>query len=147
MQIIVIRLRNTLLIGVFPPVDAFTLLLPYPPNAGKAMKQPPTRLAIPSATSSRFALSVMSRNPSAGVVLMLFAATEDSKNPRSAMRKEVPMASRTCFMCPMRKGQWKGNIFPVEDLIVPRISSPFSSHPNFQVKTADRTTTINLSGT
>lgn len=52
----VIKLRKMLLIGVLPPVDAFTLLLPYPPNAGKAINRPPVTLATPNATSSLFVL-------------------------------------------------------------------------------------------
>ena len=58
----VIKLSRILLMGVVPPVDAFTLLLPYPPNAGSAMKQPPRIFAAPSAINSRFALSDIPRS-------------------------------------------------------------------------------------
>lgn len=51
------RLRMIELIGVFPPVALLTLLLPYPPKAGKLMKHAPTKFAAPKATSSLFALS------------------------------------------------------------------------------------------
>ena len=142
------RLRMMLLIGVLPPVDALTLLLPYPPNAGRAMKHPPTILATPSATSSRLALSTMPCRPSRlpSPPPRLLAATEDSKKPRRAIRKEVLMASLTCFMCEGIKGHLKGKGEPVLDFTWPRISSPFLFQPHFQVKTAERTTTINRSG-
>lgn len=50
-------LKNMELAGLLPPVLLLTLLRPYPPNAGKLMKQPPTMFAMPSAISSRLALS------------------------------------------------------------------------------------------
>lgn len=83
--------------GVRPPVAALTLLLPYPPKAGKDPKQPPSKFAAPKATSSRFGLKVIPCIPSPGFTSpcgKLFEATEDSKKPRSAIRKEVPIASR-----------------------------------------------------
>ena len=116
-----------LLIGVRPPVDTFTLLRPYPPNAGNAMKHPPTRFAKPSATSSRFADGARPVMPSSGLSLpspSALAATLDSKKPSSAMRNEVPMASRTCVMCAGMKGQWKVKGEPVLDLTSPRMLSP-----------------------
>ena len=89
--------KKILLIGVLPPVLAFSLLLPYPPNAGTARKHAPTRLAAPNATSSRFALSWTPSIPSfTSPPARLFAATEDSKKPSKAIRKEVPIASRIC---------------------------------------------------
>jgi len=86
------RDKKTELSGPMPPVCLFTLLLPYPPNAGKDMKHAPVKLATPSATNSRFALSWMLGNVSWPPRLL--AATEDSKKPSNAIRKEVPMASR-----------------------------------------------------
>ena len=145
----VIRLKNILLIGVRPPVEALTLLLPYPPNAGRAMKQPPMRLATPRAMSSRLADSVMPCRPSPVLPSpppRAFAATDDSKNPSNAMRKEVLMASRTCFMYDGTNGQWKGNGEPVLDLTSPRISRPFLSQRKAHANTAERATTIKRSG-
>ena len=142
-------LKRMLLIGVFPPVDALTLLLPYPPNAGSAMKHPPTTLATPSATSSRLALRDIPCKPSPCLPSpppRLFAATEDSKKPRSAIKNEVLIASRTCCMCCGMNGKRKGKGDPVLDLTSPRISRPFSCQPNRQVNTADRTTTMKRSG-
>lgn len=94
----VTRLSMMLLIGVLPPVDLLTLLLPYPPKAGSAMKQPPTMFATPKATSSRLALRDIPQMPSPGLPSpppRLLAATDDSKKPSKAIRKEVPIASRT----------------------------------------------------
>lgn len=150
MQIRVMRLRTMLLIGVRPPVEALTLLRPYPPKAGRAMKHPPTRFATPRATSSRLADNVMPCSSSPGVVApppRAFAAMEDSKKPSRAMRKEVLIASRTCFMCDGTKGQWNGIGDPLLDLTSPRMESPFSCHEKAQVKTAERTTTTKRSGT
>lgn len=76
-----------------------------------------------------------------------FAAMDDSKKPRRAIRKEVLIASRTCFICEGTKGQWKGIGDPVLDLTSPRIESPFSCQEKAQVKTAERTTTRKRSGT
>ena len=64
MQMMVMSARKTELIGVLPPVLALTLLLPYPPKPGRAMKRPPTKFATPSATSSRLAESVTFLIPS-----------------------------------------------------------------------------------
>ena len=138
-----------LLIGVFPPVDAFTLLLPYPPKAGRAMKQPPTIFATPSATSSRFALSDMPWMPSPGLPWpppRLFAATDDSKKPSRAIRKEVLIASRTWCICDGTKGQRNGKGDPVLDLTFPRISKPLLSQSKRHARTAERTTTKKRSG-
>jgi hypothetical protein len=99
---VAMMLKKMELMGLTPPVALFTLLLPYPPKAGRLMKQAPTRFAAPRATSSRLGLSWMSGN--ALVPPRLLAATEDSKNPSSAMRKEVPIASRMCFMWEVAKG-------------------------------------------
>jgi len=95
MQTRVMTERNMLLMGVFPPVDALTLLLPYPPNAGSAMKMPPTTLAVPSATNSRFGLRFMLWicDPVFSPTPRLLAATDDSKNPSRAMMKLVLNAS------------------------------------------------------
>lgn len=147
MQIMVIMLRKILLIGVFPPVLAFTLLLPYPPKAGRALKHPPTKLATPRATSSRLGLKAIPWIPSLpSPPPRLLAATDDSKNPRRAIRNEVPIASRTCFKWSTWKGQWKGKGLPVDDLTSPRISMSRCSQSNCQLKIADMTTTRNLSG-
>ena len=143
----VMRLRMMLLIGVLPPVDAFTLLLPYPPKAGRAMKHPPRMFATPRDTSSRLALRDMPCSPSLPPVPRLLAATEDSKNPSSAMRKEVLMASCMCIDLEGCRGHRNVNGEPVLDSMVPRISRPCLCHPNLQVKTADKTTTMKRSGT
>lgn len=142
-------LRKMLLICVRPPVDEFTLLLPYPPNAGRAIKQPPIILATPKATISRFALKVTPGTASSSPELRPFAATDDSKNPRRDIIKEVLIAARTCFMWPTRKGHLNAKRpLPVlvDGLIDPKISSPWLSHPIFHVKTADSATTRNRSG-
>jgi hypothetical protein len=97
----VMMLKKILLIGVFPPVDAFTLLRPYPPNPGNAIKHPPTRLATPSATNSLFGLNCMPWIPSVPLSPppSALAATDDSKNPSSAIKNDVPIASLMCFIC------------------------------------------------
>jgi hypothetical protein len=59
------------------------------------MKQEPTRFAVPRAIISRLALNSM---PGIELPPKLLAATDDSKNPRRAMRKDVDMAERMCFM-------------------------------------------------
>ena len=144
----VMMLSNILLIGVFPPVEAFTLLLPYPPKAGRAMKHPPMTLAIPKATSSRFALNVMPWRPSPlPPPPRLFAATDDSKKPSKAIKNDVPMASRACFMDDGMRGKRKGNGLPVLEWTFPSMSTPLPAQSNLQAKTADRTTTTNRSGT
>ena len=143
----VIRLRIILLIGVLPPVDAFTLLLPYPPKAGKAMKHPPNIFATPRATSSRLALRDIPCSPSLPPVPRLLAATEDSKKPSNAIRNEVLIASCMCTILDGCRGHRNGNGEPVLDRMVPRISRPFLSQPNFHVRTADKTTTMKRSGT
>ena len=143
----VIRLKMILLIGVFPPVDAFTLLLPYPPKAGSDMKHPPRIFATPRATSSRLALRDIPCSPLLPPVPRLLAATEDSKNPSSAIRNEVLMASCICIIFEGCNGHRNGNGVPVLDRMVPRMSSPCLSQPNLHVKTADRTTTMKRSGT
>jgi hypothetical protein len=136
-----------LLIGVFPPVLAFTLLLPYPPKAGSAPKQPPTKFATPSATSSRFGLSAIPWMPSFwSPPPKLFAATDDSKNPRSAIRKDVPIASRTWCICDVWNGQWNGNALPDVDLTSPRISRPCDAQSNRHERIAETTTTRKRSG-
>lgn len=127
MQIIENTLSSILLIGVCPPVDTLSLLLPYPPKAGKAMKQPPTRFAAPNATSSRFALKAIPCSPSLefeSLPCKLLAATEDSKNPSKAIKNDVPIASRKCFRRGVRNGQWNVKGDPVLDSTFPRISSP-----------------------
>lgn len=149
-QMTLMRLSMMLLIGVFPPVDAFTLLLPYPPKAGRAIKQPPTIFATPNATSSRLALSDIPWMPSPCLPSpppKLFAATDDSKKPSNAIRKEVLIASCIRFMCDGTKGKRNGNGDPVLDWTLPRISRPCWSQPKRHVKTAERTTTKKRSGT
>ena len=145
----VIILRKMLLIAVRPPVAALTLLLPYPPKAGKEPKQPPSKFAAPKATSSRFGLKVIPCTPSLDFASpwdKLLEATDDSKKPRRAIRKDVPIASRICFMWSVWNGQWKANGDPVLDWTFPRTSRPLSSQQNFRVRMADRTTTVNRSG-
>lgn len=101
--------------GVFPPVLAFTLLLPYPPNAGSAMNSPPQTLATPRATSSLFAerfifLSTLLLPPP---VPKLFAATLLSKKPSSAIANAVLNASDAYWRCiSVPKGKWTGNGLP-----------------------------------
>ena len=96
-------LRNTQAMGLLPPVAPFSLLFPYPPNAGRLIKHPPTRFATPSATSSLFALSCIPGKSDEEP--RLFAATVDSKKPSSAMTNDVLMASRMCGMFAGWKGQ------------------------------------------
>lgn len=146
MQITVMMLRSILLIGDFPPVEAFTLLLPYPPKAGSAIKQPPTAFAVPSATSSLFALTDMPLTPSRGPSPRPLAATDDSKKPRSAMTKEVLIAVRTCFIWSNWNGHLKANNPLGLFLAGPNISSPCLSQPNFHVKTAEKMTISARSG-
>lgn len=98
MQTRVIRLRKILLMGLRAPVEALTLLLPYPPNAGRAIKQPPTTLATPRATISLLGLTVIPLIPVPLLSPSPFAATEDSKKPSSAIMKEVLIAVRTWFI-------------------------------------------------
>lgn len=138
-----------LLTGVLPPVEALTLLLPYPPKAGRAMNTPPMMFATPNATSSRFGLKfrflktfplVASPTPK------LFAATLDSKKPRSAMTKLVLKASEAYAKCEGCSGNRAGNGLPMDSML-PRIARPFLSQPNFQVKMAESTTITNRSGT
>lgn len=161
MQKTVINDKNTLLIGVLPPVLLLTRLLPYPPKAGIPMNRPPKMFATPKATNSRLAETFMLTMPSASsyslpslsiffsilAVLLArdFAATLDSKKPRSAMRKEVEKASVTCSIMEGWKGKctWKG--LPVV-LRSPRISRPCLSQEKPQVKRAEKTTTRNRSG-
>ena len=88
----VMQLSRTLLIEVLPPVEMLTLLRPYPPKAGKAMKHPPMTFANPNATSSRLALSETPCTPSLPAPSpppSALAATEDSKKPSMATRKAV----------------------------------------------------------
>ena len=113
------------------------------------MKQDPTRLATPRATSSRLADRVMPWSDAPGVSWpppSAFAATDDSKKPNKAMRNEVLIASRTCFICDGTKGNWNGNGEPVLDLTSPRISRPSLFQANAHVNTADRVTTRKRSG-
>lgn len=149
MHIIENMLRSILLIGVCPPVATLSLLLPYPPKAGKAMKQPPTRFAAPNATSSRLALKANPCSPSPDFESppgKLLAATEDSKNPNKAIKNEVPMASRRWFIVGDLNGQWNVKGDPVLDSTLPRISSPCWSQRNVQEKIADNNTTMKRSG-
>ena len=113
------------------------------------MKQPPTTLATPRATSSRLALKLMPWMPTAllSPSPRLLAAMDDSKKPSRPIRNEVLMASRTCNICEYRKGQRTGKGLPVVDRTSPRISRPFWSQAKLQVSTADRTTTRKRSGT
>ena len=97
-------LRNTELIGVLPPVARLSLLRPYPPNAGSPVKQAPTRLDAPSATSSRLALSSMPVTTPAVADPRLLAATELSKKPSSAMRNEVGSECRINFIFARQNG-------------------------------------------
>jgi hypothetical protein len=143
----VMMLRKTLLIGVFPPVEAFTLLLPYPPKAGRAMNRPPVIFATPRATSSRLALrfifliTELADSPTP----KLLAATEDSKKPSNAIMKLVLKASEAYLSCDFSRGQCTGNgLLPV--LMSPRISTPSWSHLNCQLKMAERTTMTKRSG-
>lgn len=139
MQNTVIRERKTLLIGVLPPVLAFTLLLPYPPNAGRAMNKPPMILATPRATSSRLAETFIFTIPSASstsspslliffstfavLVPRLLAATLLSKKPSRAIKKEVEKASVTCWKKDGRKGKCALKGFPLARMS-PRTSRP-----------------------
>jgi hypothetical protein len=143
----VIRARKILLIGVFPPVDALTLLLPYPPNAGRAINRPPTTLAVPKATSSRFALRCIFciARPFFPSSPKLLAATEDSKKPSNAMRKLVLKVSDVYLRCIPPKGQCIGKRLPLVSMS-PKISTPFSSQRSCQHRMADRRTTMNRSG-
>ena len=142
-------LKNTLLIGVKPPVLTLTLLLPYPPKAGSAMKHPPTTFATPSATSSLFGLNVTFLSPLSSFplpALKLFAATLLSKKPSRAIRNAVLNASAVFVKLPQSNGKSNLNGVPFA-LIEPMISSPWLAQSNFHAKTALRTTTRNRSGT
>lgn len=101
MQMIVMMQRKMEDIGVLPPVLAFTLLLPYPPNAGSAMNNPPQVLATPRATSSLFAdrFIFLSTPPEVSAVPKLFAATLLSKKPSSAITNAVLKASDAYWRC------------------------------------------------
>lgn len=125
------------------------------------MKSPPTILATPRATSSRFADTVTFVMPSGSstsvpsafttfLVLTVpvgsdLAATLDSKKPSKAIRKDVEKASFTCLKLSESKGKcaWKGAPFA---LMFPRMSRPCLSQPHLHVRTADNTTTRNRSG-
>ena len=114
------------------------------------MKQPPITFATPRATNSRFALKDIPCRPSPDLLSpppKLFAATEDSKNPSKAMRKEVLMASLMWVMWLGMKGKRNVNGEPVLDSTLPRIERPCWSQLNLHVKTAERTTIIKRSGT
>lgn len=146
MQTTVMAARSILLIGDFAPAEAFTLLLPYPPKAGSAIKQPPTRFETPSATSSLFALTDMPLMPSRGPSPRPLAATDDSKKPSSAITKDVLIAVRTCFIWSNWNGHLKANR-PLALLSAgPSISRPFWSQPKLHVRTAERTTISARSG-
>ena len=111
-------------IGVLPPVLALTLLLPYPPNAGRAMKSPPQTFATPRATNSRFALRFMFLSTEASPVPKLFAATLLSKNPSSAITKAVLKASDAYWRCiSVLNGKCMAKGFPCV-LMSPRILTP-----------------------
>jgi len=139
------RERKILLIGVLPPVLAFTLLRPYPPKAGNAMNKPPAMFATPSATSSllalRFTFLIVSSFPP-----RLFAATVDSKKPSSAMMKDVLNASEAYLRCDVSYGKCTGKGRSLL-CMSPKMSRPFASQENFHVRTAERTTTRKRSGT
>jgi hypothetical protein len=142
----VIRLKKTLVMGERAPVWELSLLRPYPPNAGRAEKQPPMTLATPSATISRLALICIPLIPSDLPSLSPLAATDDSKKPRRAIMKALLIAVRTCFMWANWKGQLNENS-PLEPTSVgPRISSPLDSQSRCQAKTADRATIKKRSG-
>lgn len=138
------RLKNTQLIGLLPPVATLTLLFPYPPNAGRLMKHPPTRLATPRATSSRFALNCMPGKLAEAPRLL--AAMVDSKKPRRARRNEVLMASRMCFMWAGWKGKRKVKRWPDAASTLPRTATPCSSQPSFEHRTVATMTTKKRSG-
>lgn len=146
MQIRVIRPRNTPLIGEFAPVAALSLLRPYPPNAGSDMKHPPITLATPRATSSRLALKDIPFIPPLFPSPRPFAAIDDSKNPSSAMMKDVLIALGRCRMCDILYGQRKAKVGFPSFLREPRTSNPFLSHWSFQVRITERKTTRNRSG-
>lgn len=98
-HITVMMLMNMLLIGECAPVEALTLLLAYPPNAGRDMKHPPTTLAKPKATISLLGLTCIPFTPLFGTPVRPLAATDDSKKPRSAMINAVLNAARICSEC------------------------------------------------
>lgn len=138
-------LKNTQLMGLFPPVAIFSLLFPYPPKAGRAMKHPPTKFAVPSATSSRFALSCM---PAKSVdPPRLLAATVDSKKPSRAIRNEVLMASRMCVICEGTKGKRKVKRRPEAALMGPMMARPWESQPSLEQRMVATTTMMKRSGT
>jgi hypothetical protein len=89
------------------------------------MKQEPTKLAVPRATSSRLGLSWMSAKPWPP---RLLAATVDSKKPSSAIRNEVPMASRMYVMLDGCSGQRKVNRCPLAASTLPSTATPALSH-------------------
>lgn len=142
----VMMLRKTLAIGDLAPVCELSLLRPYPPNAGRAEKQPPMTLATPSATISRLALICIPVIPAELPSPSPLAATDDSKKPSNAIIKALLNAVRTCFIFASCKGQVKANSPPEPTSVGPRISSPLASQSRCQAKTADRATTRNRSG-
>lgn len=139
-------LTKTLVMGDRAPVCELSLLRPYPPNAGRAEKQPPMTLATPSATISRLALICIPLIPAELPSPSPLAATDDSKKPSSAIIKALLNAVRTCFIFASWKGQLKANSPPEETSVGPRISSPLASQSRCQAKTADRATTKKRSG-
>ena len=137
-------LRNTQAMGLLPPVAPFSLLFPYPPNAGRLIKHPPTRFATPSATSSLFALSCIPGKSDEEP--RLFAATVDSKKPSSAMTNDVLMASRMCGMFAGWKGQRNVKRRPDAAWMGPRTVTPWVSQPSFQQRTVAMATMRKRSG-
>ncbi len=143
MQSSVSPLRMMELTGVRPPVDLLTLLLPYPPKAGRFEKHEPTMLAVPRATSSRLGLSWMPAKPS---LPRLLAATDDSKKPSRAMRNDVLMASRMYVTLEGWKGQRNVNRRPLAASTLPSTATPALSHSYQYARKAEKTTTRNRSG-
>jgi len=102
--------------------------------------------AVPSATSSRFALSMTSWMPSAGPAPSDLAATLDSKKPRSEMTKEVESADSRCLMLEKLKGKRAGKATPELERTSPRICRPWRSQRSFQVRIVATTTIVKRSG-
>ena len=132
-----------LLIGVVPPVWALSLLRPKPPKAGRVVKQPPITFAVPNAISSRLALSDVACSASFSG-RKLFAVTDDSKKPRSAIRKDVLKTMLiSSILC---KGHRKVGRLEVEEPSEPSISRPLSWSESDLVSAVATTITMRRSG-
>jgi len=84
--------------------------------------------------------------PSAGAAPRLFAATDDSKKPRSAMTKDVLNAASTCLRLEKLKGFAMGNGRPLAERTSPRMARPCLSQRSCQESSVAMTTMRKRSG-